>query len=109
MNHTPGPWEVVQGHYPSFKDVVGPSFKLSVVMSATDLDQTDYEARLADLHLIASAPDLFEALNNIVLLQEKHYGDGSALHMAMIKAAENARLVLAKALGVPPVHNNNRG
>jgi hypothetical protein len=58
--HTPGPWKVVDGHYPSFKGVTGPSFKISVVMWATDLTEADYQKRNADLHLIAAAPELFE-------------------------------------------------
>jgi hypothetical protein len=57
-HHTPGPWKVVDGHYPSFKEVTGPSFKISVVMWATDLTEADYQKRNADLHLIAAAPEL---------------------------------------------------
>jgi hypothetical protein len=63
--HTPGPWEVVDGYYPSFKDVTGPSFKISVVMWATDLTEDDYQKRNADLHLIAAAPELLEALEEL--------------------------------------------
>ena len=63
--HTPGPWEVVDGHYPSFKGISGPSFKISVVMCATDLTEADYEKRSADLLLIAAAPDLLEALQEL--------------------------------------------
>ena len=61
--HTPGPWSVTNGHYPSFKQIRGPSFKISVVMWATDLTEDDYRKRDADMHLIAAAPDLLEALN----------------------------------------------
>jgi hypothetical protein len=60
--HTPGPWKVVDGHYPSFKNVTGPSFTISVVMWATDLTEADYQKRNADLHLIAAAPELLAAL-----------------------------------------------
>jgi hypothetical protein len=60
--HTSGPWAVVDGYYPSFKEVTGPSFKVSAVMWATDLTEDDYQKRNADLHLIAAAPDLLEAL-----------------------------------------------
>jgi hypothetical protein len=64
--HTPGPWSVVQGHYPSFMDVTGPSFKISAVMWATDLTNDDYHKRMADLNLIAAAPDLLEALDRLI-------------------------------------------
>ena len=63
--HTPGPWRIADDVYPSFLKVDGPSFKLSVVMWATDLDESDYQSRLADLRLIAAAPELLEALETI--------------------------------------------
>jgi hypothetical protein len=60
--HTPGPWEVVDSFYPSIKEVMGPSFNVKAVMWATDLTERDYQERLADLRLIAAAPELLEAL-----------------------------------------------
>jgi hypothetical protein len=60
--HTPGPWEVMDGFYPSMKEVFGASFKINCVMWATDLTEEDYQKRKADLHLIAAAPDLLKAL-----------------------------------------------
>lgn len=60
--HTPGPWTVVDGHYPSFIEVKGPSFTVSIVVSATDLDFNDFMVRHADARLIAAAPELLEAL-----------------------------------------------
>jgi hypothetical protein len=68
--HAPGPWSVVQGYYPSFKDVIGPSFKISAVMWATDLTDDDYHKRIADLNLIAAAPDLLDALKTSKLFVE---------------------------------------
>lgn len=59
--HTPGPWEMMDSFYPSIKEVVGPSFNVKAVMWATDLTERDYQERLADLRLIAAAPDLLEA------------------------------------------------
>lgn len=61
-NHTPGPWTVVDGHYPGFLDINGPSFKISIITSASDLDFNDFLKRSADAHLIAAAPELLEAL-----------------------------------------------
>ena len=69
--HTPGPWSVTDGHYPSFKEISGPSFKISVVMWATDLTEDDYRKRDADLHLIAAAPELLEALK-LAVRQNSH-------------------------------------
>jgi hypothetical protein len=56
--HTPGPWRVAQSDTPCIKNIEGPSFTIRCVMLATDLDEGDYRRRLADLELIARAPDL---------------------------------------------------
>jgi hypothetical protein len=91
--HTQGPWSVTDGHYPSFKEISGPSFKISVVMWATDLTEDDYRKRDADLHLIAAAPDLLKALNAMLT------------HMGMDEDEWNkptfdqARAAIAKATG----------
>ena len=63
---TPGPWEVINGYYPGFKEVSGPSFKISCVMSAIDITEADYLKRIADLSLIAAAPELLEALQEMM-------------------------------------------
>jgi hypothetical protein len=60
--HTPGPWSVIDGYYPQFKEISGPSFKISAVMWAWDLNENDYQIRNADLQLIAAAPEMLEAL-----------------------------------------------
>ena len=62
--HTQGPWAVTQSHYPSITEISGPSFGIKAVMWATDLTEEDYQKRLADLRLIAAAPDLLEALQD---------------------------------------------
>lgn len=74
--HTPGPWTVVDGVYPSFKEVSGPSFKVSAVMWATDLTEDDYSKRTSDLHLIAAAPELLEALKSM----ESRFGNEMSRH-----------------------------
>ena len=70
MSYTPGPWNVVQSHYPAIKQIAGPSFSISAVMYATNLTEDDYKKREADLRLIAAAPELVEALAEAV----KAYG-----------------------------------
>lgn len=64
-NHTPGPWQVIDGHYPGFLKIIGASFEPSIVTCATDLDFKDFCARTADAHLMASAPELLEALETL--------------------------------------------
>lgn len=65
---TPGPWRVEDGFYPSIKEIIGPSFAISIVMWATDLTESDYLRRIADARLIASAPEL--AAENAALKAE---------------------------------------
>lgn len=93
--YTKGPWAVVDGHYPTFKEVVGPSFKLDVVMIATDLTEDDYQKRTADLQLISAAPNLLEALQLATGVIEDEYGFDDSL-------AVDCRAAIAKALGETP-------
>lgn len=55
-------WKVVDGYYPGFLNIVGASYTVSIVTSATDLTIEDYVNRTNDAHLMAAAPDLLEAL-----------------------------------------------
>ena len=52
-----------------------------------------------DARLLAAAPELLEALIDIVEMQSKNYGDGIATHIKLKKLAEKANLAIAKALG----------
>jgi hypothetical protein len=92
VSHTPGPWVVVDGYYPSIKEISGPSFKVSAVMWATDLTETDYQKRNADLHLIAAAPYLLETLEQIAMA-----ADATVCNPEWI--AKHARAAIAKVLG----------
>ena len=58
---TPGPWRVQVGHYPGFLEIVGASFRVSVVLSATNLTWQDGMNRAADAYLMAASPLLLEA------------------------------------------------
>lgn len=66
-NHSPGPWVVTDGHYPCFREVCGASFRISAVMSASDLTEDDYRRRSADPRLIAAAPLLLDALQDMLI------------------------------------------
>jgi alkylated DNA repair dioxygenase AlkB len=88
--HTPGPWSVIDGHYPSIKEVTGPSFKVSAVMWATDLTEDDYQKRNADLHLIAAAPDLLEALQHLMVAHGEQLDYAFQQAQAAIAKATNA-------------------
>lgn len=89
---TPGPWSVTDSHYPSFKEISGPSFGIKCVMWATDLTEDEYHKRSADLNLIAAAPDLYEALEYVLNVCPAIDPSGEDAH-------EKAKAALAKARG----------
>lgn len=62
MSKSKKEWKVVDGYYPGFLNIVGASYTVSIVTSATDLTLEDYVSRTNDAHLMAAAPDLLEAL-----------------------------------------------
>lgn len=62
MSESKKEWKVVDGYYPGFLNIVGASYTVRIVTSATDLTLEDYVNRTNDAHLMAAAPDLLEAL-----------------------------------------------
>lgn len=62
MSESKKEWKVVDCYYPGFLNIVGASYTVSIVTSATDLTHEDYVNRTNDAHLMAAAPDLLEAL-----------------------------------------------
>ena len=66
MSESKKEWKVVDGYYPGFLNIVGASYTVSIVTSATDLTLEDYVNRTNDAHLMAAAPDLLEALENLL-------------------------------------------
>ena len=62
MSESKKEWKVVDGYYPGFLNIVGASYTVSIVTSATDLTIEDYVNRTNDAHLMAAAPDLLDAL-----------------------------------------------
>ncbi len=95
---TPGPWKLADGHYPGMHEIQGPSLRLSFWTVATDIDLQQAEQRMRDAHLIAAAPDLYEALVN--LLENPAYetaigGNPNAVTAMLV----DAKAALAKARG----------
>ena len=62
MSESKKEWKVVDGYYPGFLNIVGASYTVSIVTSASDLTIEDYVNRTNDAHLMAAAPDLLDAL-----------------------------------------------
>ena len=72
MSESKKEWKVVDGYYPGFLNIVGASYTVSIVTSATDLTLEDYVNRTNDAHLMAAAPDLLDALE---LLEQCGFDD----------------------------------
>ena len=99
MNESKKDWKVVDGYYPGFLNIVGASYTVSIVTSATDLTIEDYVNRTNDAHLMAAAPKLLAAL---VKLQNAAYnvgGEHITDYAQLIKAADEADDVIAALRG----------
>ena len=86
--HTPKSWKIVEGFSPVVKEIKGPSFTIAAIMWATDFTEKDCQNRHDDLHLIAAAPDLLEALEALVTqVSDSHaYGELADARAAIAKA-----------------------
>lgn len=83
-------WKVVPGYYPGFLEIIGASFKVSVVTDAIDLKLEDHIARVRDAHIMAAGKDLLGALEGMTeRLDPYDYPDEQ----------RKAKLAIAKARG----------
>lgn len=95
MSESKKEWKVVDGYYPGFLNIVGASYAVSIVTSATDLTLEDYVNRTNDAHLMAAAQDLLEALEKTI----DEYGTAGDGWPRNNKALRDARAVISKARG----------
>lgn len=58
-------WKVVPGYYPGFLEIVGASYKVSIVTTATDLDFEDFCNRTRDVRIMAAAKDMLLSLEGL--------------------------------------------
>lgn len=64
---TKGKWSIGCGNYPSIIEVNIPGrLSIPMVFTATDLTCGDSQEIIANAHLIAAAPDMYEMLNDIL-------------------------------------------
>jgi hypothetical protein len=87
---TPGPWEVA--HEPPGFAIVGPLPDRFVVAHIPM--HSNERIVTADAQLVAAAPDLFQALEAMVILAERGVAPGAVL--------AQARAAIAKATGDSP-------
>lgn len=90
--HTPGPWKITHKHpdpdtakgYMEIMQSNGSGFEIGISCSICEQYLADDPIQKANAHLIAAAPDILEALKQLVKINEDH--DDS----------------IAKILGAPP-------
>ena len=106
--HTPRPWRVERnrnGHRGQV-EVVGPSLSVIGFTVATDVTPEGARRRLADANLIAAAPALLDALENLVLACEcagTNWRTGAPFGFDQLEATANeARAAIAAANGDAP-------
>lgn len=90
MSESKKEWKVVDGYYPGFLNIVGASYAVSIVTSATDLTLEDYVNRTNDAHIMAAAPDLLEALEAVMRAHDLGTHNFNA-HDLATKAISKAR------------------
>ena len=94
-NHTPGPWHLkIDGSGIMHIKTAGGT---SLMSNSNYGYPPAYEA---DWHLIAAAPELLEALETLLALNENYSAFGGEIYRDRIdRACGNARAVLKKARG----------
>lgn len=98
MSESKKEWKVVDSYYPGFLNIVGASYTVSIVTSASDLTLEDYVNRTNDAHLMAAAPDLLEALEK-ALEALAHCRADIGYSSMQTRAAHTADKALKKARG----------
>ncbi len=104
---TPGPWQAsldnIRGNawYQDIDGAIGqPDEHIGLAKVVVVIDGEDYRQGRANAHLIAAAPDLYEALSNFLENEKFQVGVGGNPN-AVEKMLAQARAAIAKARGEP--------
>ena len=90
--HTPGPWEIKRHFDSCYRYISAPEhIALAQVVWCVEEEERSPVCE-ANAHLIAAAPELLEALQNLLKV---HEGEGGTQH----HAGDMARAAIAKAKG----------
>ena len=90
--HTPGPWEIEEHYHFGYRWISWPQHsQLAQVVWCMEYEDRSPECE-ASAHLIAAAPEMLEALENLLKV---HEGEGGTQH----HAGDMARVAIAKAKG----------
>ena len=110
FSHTPGPWEIKEGDTLIIANVVDTQDDYDYLMVAGVVGLPDDPVALANLALIAAAPELLEALrvaDDAIKEMFRYYDggetrgsyDGKPERAQLRKAGYTARAAIAKAMG----------
>jgi hypothetical protein len=97
MTHTPGPWRIGRKPYFVAAGAKGRTSIAHCIWTGSDASQAtnpSFEEAIANAHLIASAPELLAALENMVKVQ-----GGEGEYDSELAYFEQARAAVAKAKG----------
>jgi len=90
MKHTPGPWKLGKVADTVITEAIAPIFKSHLEYYGGELIAESISIN-ADRHLIATAPDMLNALEEVLKFHDEHEHD--------LNVWENVRKVVAKAKG----------
>lgn len=91
VQHTPGPWQICRPSYATYPHITSEA-REHVAVATTE----------ADARLIAAAPELLEALDDLVAEYESivhNEYDGTTRLAELLAKASKARIAIAKASG----------
>jgi len=105
IRFTPGPWKIKH----NYTVWAGNGTKEKLIVPEGDKLERDYflsllstEERQANVQLISTAPELYEALQEMIDFQQKTFSDFAAFFNARTKILEKAKQAIAKAEGREP-------
>lgn len=97
MPHTPGPWHFNQSSVFSRLGVYAGEDDDVIICDVTDEDVNDFRKTAGNARLIAAAPDLLKALQNVMQDASEGSSKGRALDLLPKKAIEAARAAISRA------------
>ena len=105
--HTPGPWVILKGYDGTVEVSASRPYRINNISAGTPLICDVYQhpefdgfSSQANANLIASAPELLEALRLMVALEEENLRSGDDIDVCF--ELESARAAIAKATWVAP-------
>lgn len=100
FSHTPGPWEIKEGDTLIIANVVDTQDDYDYLMVAGVVGLPDDPVALANLALIAAAPELLEALREVLRVVDELYREHEIeLQDEDVETVQFARAAIAMAMG----------